>query len=155
MKTASMIDFSFSCVILDHLLLVINYWIIIIVFPHNSLIIYCIIGKKKHDTKNQRTILFSDLCTVSDKAFGRLALKDAAMFGWKSARKNVQKTIHQKSITIIIRNKIKSNINLLFKNKRFSGWPSDGIKRYDEILNLAKNDQIMNKKVKIEYKDLL
>ena len=36
---------------------------------------YCVIGKKKDDTKNQRTILFSDLCTVSDEAFGRFSIE--------------------------------------------------------------------------------
>ena len=34
-----------------------------------------IIGKKKYDTKNQCTTLFSDQCTVSDEAFGRFTIE--------------------------------------------------------------------------------
>ena len=38
-------------------------------------ITYFIIGKKKYDTNNQCTTLFSGLCTVSDETFGRLSIE--------------------------------------------------------------------------------
>ena len=41
------------------------------------------------------------------------------------------------------------------KNKRFGGWTSDGMKRYDEIANLVKSDRNINKKVEIQYKDFM
>ena len=40
-------------------------------------------------------------------------------------------------------------------NKRFGGWTSNGMKRYDEIANLVKNDRKMNNQVEIEFKDLM
>ena len=75
MKTASIRDYSFSYVILYHVLPVRYYQIIIIVNAHNNLMTYFIIGKKKYDTNNQCTTLFSDVYTVSDETFGRFNIE--------------------------------------------------------------------------------
>ena len=75
MKTASIRNFSFSYIILDHVLPVRNYWIIIIICACNNVITYFIIGKKKYDTNNHYTTLFSDLYTVSNEAFGKFTIE--------------------------------------------------------------------------------
>ena len=41
----------------------------------NKLFTYLIIGKKKYDTRNQCTSLFSDQRTVSDEALGRFTIE--------------------------------------------------------------------------------
>ena len=40
-------------------------------------------------------------------------------------------------------------------NKRFGGWSSEGMKRYDKIAEVVKSDREHNQQVEHQYKDFM
>ena len=40
-------------------------------------------------------------------------------------------------------------------NKRFGGWPNEGMKRYDEIAKVVKSDRKLNHPVEHQFKDFM
>ena len=89
--------------------------------------------------------MFSDICTVSDEAFGRLTI-ERCWDSWLSECQNSNK--EQKS-------KKQSNYTLNKTNQRFGGWSSEGMKRYDEIAKLVKSDRELNQQAELFFKDLM
>ena len=51
--------------------------------------------------------------------------------------------------------KIKYQYAVKKTNKRFGGWTSDGMKRYDEIASVVKKDRNLNQKIENDYKDFM
>ena len=102
-------------------------------------------GKKKFDKKQQCSVLFSDICTVSDEAFGRLTI-ERCWDTWTKECEQKQIQPNVKNLSIYTTNKT---------NKRFGGWSSAGMKRYDEIAKLVKSDRTFNHQVESLFKDLM
>ena len=102
-------------------------------------------GKKKFDKKKQCSVLFSDICTVSDEAFGRLTIERC----WDTWTKECE----QKQIQPNVKNLSTYTTNKT--NKRFGGWSSVGMKRYDDIAKLVKSDRTFNHQVESKFKNLM
>ena len=99
--------------------------------------------------------MFSDQCTVSDEAFGRFTIERCWDIWLKECKEELNKNDFSDNNNDTKKYKIKYQYAVKKTNKRFGGWTSDGMKRYDEIANLVKSDRNMNKKVEIEYKDFM
>ena len=98
------------------------------------------IHRLKIDKKKQYTLAFSEICTVSDEAFGRLTI-ERCQDTWSNKCKdinNIDSTNAQK------KDKHQSVFTMNKTNKRFDGWSSQGMKRYDEIAKIIKADVVLN-----------
>ena len=51
--------------------------------------------------------------------------------------------------------KYQSEFTMNKTNKRFGGWSSEGMKRYDEIAGLVKSDREHNQQVEHQFKDYM
>ena len=146
-------DFSIFCIILDHVLPVcIAYACDILYMCYiNKYLKYIYTGKKKFDKKKQCIQIFSDICTVSDEAFGRLTI-ERCWDTWLTEcqnMNNINSTNMQKKV------KHQSVFTMNKTNKRFGGWSSEGMKRYDEIAEVVKSDREHNQQVEYQFKDFM
>ena len=89
--------------------------------------------------------MFSDICTVSDEAFGRLTI-ERCWDSWLSECQNSNKELKTKK---------QSDYTLNKTNRRFGGWSSEGMKRYDEIAKLVKSDRELNQQAELFFKHLM
>ena len=104
---------------------------------------------KKIDKKKQCVQIFSDICMVLDEAFDRLTI-DRYWDTWLNEcqnMNNINSTNMQKRV------KHQSEFTMNKTNKRFGGWSSEGMKRYDEIAGLVQSDREHNQQVEHQFKD--
>lgn len=99
--------------------------------------------------------MFSDLCTVSDEAFGKFTIERCWDIWLKECEEELNKNDFSDNNSDTKKEKIKYQYAVKKTNKRFGGWTSDGMKRYDEIASIVKKDRNMNKKIENDYKDFM
>ena len=99
--------------------------------------------------------MFSDLCTVSDEAFGKFTIERCWDIWLKECEEELNKNDFSDNSSDTNKEKIKYQYAVKKTNKRFGGWTSDGMKRYDEIASNVKSDRNMNKNIEIEYKNYM
>ena len=99
--------------------------------------------------------MFSDQCTVSDEAFGKFTIERCWDIWLKECEEELNKNDFLDNSSDTKKEKIKYQYAVKKTNKRFGGWTSDGMKRYDEIASIVKSDRNMNKNVEIEYKNFM
>ena len=99
--------------------------------------------------------MFSDLCTVSDEAFGKFTIERCWDIWLKECEEELNKNDFSDNSSDTNKEKIKYQYAVKKTNKRFGGWTSDGMKRYDEIASVVKKDRNLNQKIENDYKDFM
>ena len=99
--------------------------------------------------------MFHDQCTVIDKEFGKFTIERCWDIWLKECKEDLNLNDFSDNNSDSKKDRIKYQYAVKETNKRFGGWTSDGMKRYEEITDLIKSDQNINKKVEIEHKDFM
>ena len=106
---------------------------------------------RKIDKKKQCIQIFSDICTVSDEAFGSLTIKRC----WDTWLNECQNMNNINSTNMQKKVKHQSEFTMNKTSKRFGGWSSKDMKQYDEIAAIVKLDRKHNQQVEHQFKDFM
>lgn len=100
----------------------------------------CMVGHKKYNKEQRAIKTFSEVCTVSDEAFGRFTL-ERCWDSWMSAVENKKEPG---------KSTVRPLYTIVKSNRKFGGWITDGILRFTEIAKLVKLSRSSEERKKIE-----
>ena len=100
----------------------------------------CMVGHRKYNKEQRAIKTFSEVCTVSDEAFGRFTL-ERCWDSWMSAVENKKQPG---------KSTVRPLYTIVKSNRKFGGWITDGILRFTEIAKLVKLSRSSEERKKIE-----